>query len=839
MGIFRKTLSIILCFVLISGIDVFAVDRTEPYDGGIISDSKITVNMYDKDDEKNKGALELFEGDTAGTQFFATTNFASVEVQCPSYSNNIGNLTLTLYKWDETYEKTVAGEPLAQNIFKNFADNAWLKISSNTAFPAGEYYWELSDSTEKVGVWYSLNEIVNLKTYNDGMPFKGSFYSRLTYTRTPKIDFQPLSDPPPYSPVTPPPQNTPDVNNPVNTLDPFADTWVATDGLGRTLPVKKDVGGPKEKFVGMFYWIWNAGTAKSFVPRNITEILSGTPDAKNDYSNPVWAKTSDGTPYFWDEPLFGYYTATDKYVLRKHAEMLAAAGVDVILFDCTNGSDTFKVSYTALCQVFEEARAQGVKTPQIAFVLNLGSTATTITAIKSVYNDIYKQGKYQDLWFYWKGKPLIMAYYDVLNVDDPYENEIINFFTFRPGQPVYQYKPGGVSTDDKWGWLSIYPQDKYGVKDGKIEEMCVGAAQNWGTLPGGSQGLTAMNGKNVFGRSYSGILGHSATTDDAVLKGINFQEQWDYAIQNDPEFIFVTGWNEWTAGRYKTWGEVDNAFPDEFNDEFSRDVEPTKGQLQDNYYYQLVSNIRRYKGVRATPVSNGAKTISITGNLSQWDKIQPEFRSWEGSIPDRDSDGWVGTHYENHTGRNDIITSKVSYDKDNIYLLVQTANDISPVTDPGWMRLFLDTSPSEDNNWEGYEYVINRLNPSDGKAILEASTGGWNFSEVAKLDYNVSGNSLQITIPRKDLNIPEGSFAFNFKWSDNMQNDGDIMDFYTNGEAAPLGRFMYRFETKGFSGNAVRPWVIIVSAAGGIIILAGVASLVYIKTRKKQKQKQI
>jgi hypothetical protein len=35
-----------------------------------------------------------------------------------------------------------------------------------------------------------------------------------------------------------------------------------------------------------------------------------------------------------------------------------------------------------------------------------------------------------------------------------------------------------------------------------------------------------------------------------------------------------------------------------------------------------------------------------------------------------------------------------------------------------------------------------------------------------------------------------------FKWSDNMQSEGDIMDFYINGDVAPGGRFNYVYSTK-------------------------------------------
>ncbi len=87
-----------------------------------------------------------------------------------------------------------------------------------------------------------------------------------------------------------------------------------------------------------------------------------------------WQNTPEGGVYWWDEPLFGYYRTTDEWVLRKHAEMLADAGVDVVFFDCTNGSWTWKSSYTVLLQVWQQARLDGVKTPQIVFLLPFSST---------------------------------------------------------------------------------------------------------------------------------------------------------------------------------------------------------------------------------------------------------------------------------------------------------------------------------------------------------------------------------------------------------------------------------------------------------------------------------
>jgi len=606
-----------------------------------------------------------------------------------------------------------------------------------------------------------------------------------------------------------------DENSPLTKLDVYSDTWNATDSLGRKLPTFNEVGDvKKDKFVGLFFWTWHITPYINSMPQNINDISTQFPEEKNNFNFEGWGKD---TANFWNEPLFGYYTTTDKYVLRKQAELLANAGVDVILFDTTNGSFTWKPAYTVLMEVFTEARAQGVKTPKIAFVLNLSPNKDTNVALKELYNDIYKPGKHNDLWFYWDGKPLIMAYPDILSNTDSVEKEIKDFFTFRPGQGSYNTEP---TQNDQWGWLGIYPQKKFGVNNGKIEQMTVGVAQNW------NGGLTAMNGDKVFGRSYSNKNGYD-TRPEAKYYGINFQEQWDYAISQDPEFIFITGWNEWTAGRYEKLGGVKNAMFDTFNDEYSRDIEPTKGDLKDNYYYQMVSNIRRFKGVRQEPVATTSKTINVLNNSEQWLDVLPEFKNYEGSIPQRKFQGYGKIKYTNDTGRNDVISSKVSYDKDNIYFMVQTAADLSPKTDPGWMRLYIDTPVPTDKNWEGFEYVINRINPED-KAVLEVSDGGWKWSELGKVDYSVEGKVLQIAIPLKMLGLNAEAVDINFKWSDNMQEEGNLMDFYVNGEAAPGGRYTFHY-TNVVSKAAVTT----TSFNSNIVILIGSISLLTIVRAKK------
>jgi len=563
------------------------------------------------------------------------------------------------------------------------------------------------------------------------------------------------------------------------------DTWDAVDGLGRVLPSHKDTGDVrKEKFVGIFYWTWHCAHAKSTDPHNVTEILAKYPEALTDLNHPAWGRMQ--APHHWNEPVFGYYDTVDKWVLRKHAELLADAGVDVVIFDNTNGTFTWRESYTRLLEAFAEARADGVKTPQISFLLPLfGGGENTNIQLESIYKDIYQPGKYRDLWFYWKGKPLMMAYSDALSADDPLQSEIREFFTFRPGQPSYTL---GQDRPDHWGWLSVHPQQIYRNPDGTPEQITVGVAQNHSA----ELGLTAMNGVNVFGRTYTS-KGYD-TRENAVLYGANLAEQFEYALKVDPEFIFITGWNEWVAGRFQHWQGVDNAFPDQFNDYFSRDIEPTKGQLKDHYYYQMVSYIRRFKGTRPCPEASEPQTVDIFGSTGQWNDVTPAFYSYPGNTAYRDCDGYLTTHYTNTTGRNDIVLAKAARDRENLYFYVECAKEITSPEDPLWMRLLISTGGEE--SWEGFDYILGRTMPG----ILEKSLGEWNWQKVGEVQWNLRGKILQAAIPRKMLGLPDGGFTVRFKWADNnLAEDetgaADIMNLYSDGDTAPGGRFCFRYST--------------------------------------------
>ncbi len=583
--------------------------------------------------------------------------------------------------------------------------------------------------------------------------------------------------------------------------------WTAVDGLGRAVEGYEQTGtseGKKDKLVGMFYWTWHDTAHKHLKPLNINAVMEKYPEIQNDYKNPIWDNYK-GVFNFWNEPLFGYYARTDKYVLRKHAEMLANAGVDFVLFDCTNADAVWEYAYTALLEVWSEAKAEGIKVPQIAFMMQFWFSSNTVSSLRQVYEKLYKPGLYRDLWFCMDGKPMVMSHSKQLDENDPLQKEIKEFFTFKEGIPSYFE---GDMTDKEWGWLHIYPQALYKNSEGKVAMTTVGVAQNADYI---EQRLCAMNGPANMGRSYTGqpdfsysyeYRGKKIVADrnieNSKFYGLNFQEQWDYAISVDPEIIFVTGWNEWNMGRYDEWCGIENAFPDQFDDENSRDIEPTKGSLKDHYYYQLVTNIRRFKGASAPDCQKKAKTIDITKGKAQWeDNDIISYDYYPNNTYKRDTDGYIGCHYVTDATRNDIIKTRVAYDDEYVYFYAETKDDISPCDGKNWMRLLLDTCPAgpDTKDWEEFEYIINRNNPEDGFVTVEKSLGGWNWELAGKAAYTVAGNIMQIAVPRSMIGMQDG-VAFNYKWCDNNLNDGDIMELYTDGSCVPGGRFTFRFMDK-------------------------------------------
>ena len=554
------------------------------------------------------------------------------------------------------------------------------------------------------------------------------------------------------------------------TVSPDNASLAATDALGRQVVSA----GESQKKVGVFYFLWN-GEHSQGGPYDVTKILENDPLA---YTSVERWEAAGGGPYaawhHWGEPLFGYYFQSDRWVVSRHCQMLTDAGVDFMVFDTTNG-----VPYTEraleLIDVWYGFMQQGRKVPQLAFYTNSASGRVINGLYDALYNNAELKAKYPDidkLWFRMNGKPMVVG-----NADDPeMRSDVRDYFRIKAVQWPTDHKHS-----DGFPWIefgttlhTVGGFYKHSLHDESI--MSVSVAQHCDSC---RFSASAWYGRNDHGRSWHN--GRKDTGTDAVQKGYNFAEQWDYAIKLDPDIVFVTGFNEWTAMRLNEPGEP-IAFIDNCNEEYSRDLEPSAGQLGDNYYMQLVHYIARFKGTTAVLPKSAEHTIDVHGPFDQWDdgSINAVYRDYENDTFDRDCRGFGSTYYTDDSGRNDIQTAKVAEDKDRICFYVDTRDALTAPTESGWMTLFINTSGKT-----GYDYCINRTAPENGKTAVEAVSDA-GYEKKGEAQIRIEGNRMMLSVPKALLGLGE-SASFSFKWADNYE-DGNILSFYTKGDSAPYGR---------------------------------------------------
>ena len=98
-------------------------------------------------------------GDIVGTHFSIAGDATFVGFGCPSWSDNVGSMTVSLYTFDTDYDTSVSNDPIATNEFVDFQDNGFLgfEFAENDPLKAGEYVLEATDAYDDsgsgVGVW--------------------------------------------------------------------------------------------------------------------------------------------------------------------------------------------------------------------------------------------------------------------------------------------------------------------------------------------------------------------------------------------------------------------------------------------------------------------------------------------------------------------------------------------------------------------------------------------------------------------------------------------------------------------------------------------------------------
>jgi len=539
----------------------------------------------------------------------------------------------------------------------------------------------------------------------------------------------------------------------------------AVDALGR-VTLSGDTESSRD--VGIFYFLWLGAHSSGSSVYDVSVLEEENPEA-------LWSPTSSESPintyHFWGEPLFGYYDSSDPWVLTRHIELFTMSGIDFLMFDVTNGV-TYDNVVQQLLVLLDKYQKQGWDVPKIAFMSNTGSY-NVINRVYTNYYDENSQYYYPDLWYSPNDKPLICGnkmYFDENSSNDAF---MLDFFDLRDTQwPNTPYKD-----EEAFPWIDwSYPQTNHkGV-------MSVSVAQHV---------VSKMSYKDLnWGRAYNQdtFLNES----DKVDYGLNFQSQWDTVFNtlnngDDIDTVFLTGWNEWIAIKFYQNNEV--YFVDQFNEEYSRDIELMKGGYGDNYYLQMLNNIKKFKYSAANDYSISQNTIDIKGDLSQWNNIQ-SYPDFEGDALERNYKGYVSAlTYIDRTNRNDIVDIKITHDKTKVYFYVKTLQNITFYEngDTDWMNIWLNF----DSNKSGYSYVINR---DYGKLYAVNNN---NYSLAGDVDINIKNNVMTVAVPLSLMGASSKNLSINFKVSDNVDSS-DVMNFYLQGDSAPIGRLNY---TYGYFNN--------------------------------------
>ncbi len=317
----------------------------------------------------------------------------------------------------------------------------------------------------------------------------------------------------------------------------------------------------KTDLVSICYSVWfdgilGTGTEPVKDFNNITEVLEGKRD---------WGSVH--AFHYWAKPAQGYYRSTDLQAAKNNLILLGEANVDFIILDYTNANDGY-ISNTAmgkvwmfdpldtLCKATLELRAEGYRTPYI--VAWCGASEGPM--IKALYDRYYTENNpYADCFVYWEGKPFMI--YTQSTDTFPCSD----LFTVR--------HMWGLTSEKCWRFLNVKNRGTAYEKDGVAEQLSVAVASQ----------ETYMSMPTAHGRN----------------GGKFFYDQWKEAFRVHPKVVTLTWWNEWTAQRFIVDGQT--AFVDNYNQEYSRDIEPMEGGHGDLYYQWMKQYIAAYKAGESCP----------------------------------------------------------------------------------------------------------------------------------------------------------------------------------------------------------------------------------------------
>lgn len=357
----------------------------------------------------------------------------------------------------------------------------------------------------------------------------------------------------------------------------------------RCQPQHVDTSGTR---IGIFYSLWHcpfaADNPEGHAVHDISEVLAG---------HQPWGPLL--MAHWWDEPAAGYYCLSrNDALLAQHATLLRDAGVEFIFFDATNHayadwrSDRTRSMILdpldRLLAVWSGIAGAPKVVPWVPVIAaDTNANANTIDAI------VARLDAHPDLAFEYLGKPLILVTENESFISNEAKlAELAQRFTIRR---MWAHEPDG---SQRWSFLEGCEADpaltdepcrqRIAPHDGELEQVSITMAYQ----------LTYMS-----------------VPEYAVPKhgGLTFRRQFQTLLDNPRVPIAtITGWNEWIAQRMPCGQNPtcpcnlypEGCFMDQYDVEYSRDIEPGDNARGDEYYRLLASCIAVFRSGDVCDASN-------------------------------------------------------------------------------------------------------------------------------------------------------------------------------------------------------------------------------------------
>lgn len=457
-----------------------------------------------------------------------------------------------------------------------------------------------------------------------------------------------------------------------------------------------------DKVVMIFYSCWANETVSTY--DNDVYIMGQTPYSPypqwNYWGKPLYAAThGDGTIKNNYQMYFGSPSNPNDGLIDWHAELLVDAGVDVIVLDLTNGTQTNIINGAkAVCQRYEERFNQGLPTPKIVPWVK---DEATLQHIESQLFNSYSS----DIFFEYLGKKFV----NVGGGNNPPAIPNTGTFANYTCRRMWGLDTSGNYWQFKVNSSTPPPAFTY---NGSPEQMCAPVATQ----------ASYMTSDGV--NPHPGAVGRQ--------NGSYFISYMDAAIATQPKFLFVHSWNEWATQNLGSSNSP--TFTDAWGTEYNADIEPMEGGHGWQYYDLMKQKIAEYK--------YGSTSLQAE-NYSSMSGILTEATS---DVGGGDNVGWIDTNDWISFNNVNIPLSgqyKISYRVASI-----NSNRSFQLEGNGGNPVYGSLTVPNTGSWQSFTTITHTVTLNAGTQTfrIKALGSGWNINWWSITPVSTSGSRLTVQV---------------------------------------------------------------------------------------------